>query len=307
MKKFLSLILAILMIVSTVPMAMAIDINYNYDFNYDQKSLVEAILTAYVNIQNVYLPIENLVVEDKNWGRIEAEDINPLISSYYDSVFNQIKTDYPYFEENSETLLTLNAIPEAANALAKALAAANEEINKGIENGTLVVHINRRIELEFEYIFGKSEFMLIYFPGQISYEAQYKLSESYQEAFNICRLALYDPENYTQEDYDLAVSDLIDIYTQAFLCSQGQHDNKFINNNNGTHTTACSFCQLSNTTDCSYIDGKCICNAEEPIVDNNENTSTDNTTEEPESKTFFQKIAEFFKNLFEKLFGWMKK
>lgn len=298
-KKILSLILAIIMIVSTMPMAFA------YNFDYD--AYMEEYLDFMVYSSNVYTA-EGLTPDDMQLALMIA----------YGTAFNEVSATYPEIVEAFGFPEKLDEMPEAADAMTAALANTNATIEENIANGTFVVIIDTRkaISSYYKVAMTHKEEELDAFVEKIPAELTAKAKASAEACDELLSNAALDPASYTQDDYDAAAADMITYYTQLSACIDNDYHlyDVAVKDNNETHTKTCIFCTATETSAHSYSDGKCICGAEEPIVEedttvetpDNNNSTTDNE-EEPAPQNFFQKIINFFKNLFDKIFGWLKK
>ncbi len=115
-----------------------------------------------------------------------------------------------------------------------------------------------------------------------------------------------NPLAYTQSDYNAAAADMIEYYSKLGSCLNGYHlyGETAIDNGDDTHIYTCSFCSetYAERHSYDYEELKCTyCGADKP--------------EEPEipekdfsdyvPQTFFEKVMFFFMNLFIKMFGWL--
>lgn len=298
-KKILSLILAIIMIVSTMPMAFA------YNFDYD--AYMEEYLDFTVYTSNIYTA-EGLT----------SYEVSIALVLAYGTALESVMTTYPEIAEAFGFPEKLDKIPEAADALTAALKEVNSTVEKNIADGTFVVIIDTRkaissyYKVSMTHTIEEMEALLAKVPAELTEKAE----ASAVACDDIITNAALDPTSYTQADYDKAAADMIEYYTQFTACLDGIHDYAYLTNGDADHTATCEFCTETTTSAHSYTAGKCICGEKEPVADDDntdvenpdDNTGADdNTQEEPAPQNFFQKIIEFFKNLFAKLFGWMKK
>ena len=308
-KKFLALILTIIMIVSTIPMAFA----YSYDYD----AYAEAFIDFMIYTRNIYIS------DEYPSGELSTPAaINSVITNEYLAAFDRVAKAYPELAGTSYHPELLREFPEAASALTDALNEVRDAVKKDIADGKYKLVIDTRA-VYYPYcliVFTRNSEM-----SNLSNKIPLEIIDDFKEstlAFDcFYRLVVQDPTSYSQADFDTAGADIIAFYTQLGNCLDGIHDNTYSNNNNDTHTVTCTFCTETSTVSHDYTDDVCICGATKvPVADDDTNTDTENKTE-PEDKTdtddtteeepapmnFFQKIIEFFKNLFAKLFGWMKK
>lgn len=298
MKKFLSLILAILMIVSTVPMAFAAE--------FDKDAYTKALIDAYSAAYNIYAPDENSTSSQKT--------IDNLF--YLGAVELAIFEEYPALEGATLDVEKLATMPEAANVYMEAL----EEAALHIKGRMTSVQVNSKGLMAAMYgtLLKHGEATVSDFTNKLSAELTEKATTSTINATSI--LFAKDSHNYTQADFDSVAMDSIMYYTQIDNCLSGRHNiltDPATDNGDGTHTFTCAFCTEIATVEHKYTDGKCICGANEPVIDDGKDdvtddktetedkTDTDNDTIEPEKTNFIkqllQKISDFFKNLFEQI------
>ena len=308
-KNFLALILAIIMIVSTIPMAFA--------HSYDYDAYAEAFIDFMIYTRNIYIS------DEYPSGELSTPAaINSVITNEYFTAFERVTEAYPELAGTSYHPELLYEFPEATAALTDALNEVADEIEKNVADGKYKLVIDTRT-VYYPYcliVFTRNSEMSN-LSNKIPTEIINNFKQSALAFDSFYRLVVQDPTSYSQTDFDTAGADIISFYTQLGNCLDGIHDNTYSNNNNDTHTVTCTFCTETSTISHDYTDDVCICGATKvPVADDDtntdiedetgteDNTNTDDSTEEePAPINFFQKIAAFFKNLFAKLFGWMKK
>ncbi len=362
-KKILSLILAIIMIVSTMPMAFAVE--------FDHEAFIETgvKISAYCN---------NMYTSDESTTSAEKFNAN---SWYALLLFANLLSTYPELESSNAATEPeiLKTMPEAANAYLLALQEGVVYFESLIADGTYVIQVDASKYAEAytrtttTFGLSKVDNLVAKTPANLKAEAD-AAKETYYAAIN------NNTDNYTQDDFERDIEPFTTYWTQVYDCLNGNHvisNNIATNNGDGTHTFICAFCTDTATVKHSYTDGKCVCDADEPMVDNclngihlygdfvkdndkthtktcvlcsvtqtlthsytdgkcicgadapmveedkddtteetpddntNTDTETDNDDTEPQRtsllKQLLQKLSDFFKNLFAKLFGWMKK
>ena len=131
-KKILSLILAIIMIISTMPMAFA----YNFDYDAYMKEYLD--FTVYTS--NVYTAEE-----------LTSYDVSFALVLAYGTALESVMTTYPEIAEAFGFPEKLDKIPEAADALTAALKEVNSTVEKNIADGTFVVIIDTRKAISSYY------------------------------------------------------------------------------------------------------------------------------------------------------------
>lgn len=293
MKKILSLILAILMIVSTVPMAFAVE--------FDKNAYTKALIDAYSAVYHVYASDEDSTSFEKTAANI----------FYLGVVEQEVFNMYPGLQSATLDTDTLATMPEAANAYTVAL----KEAAKNLPAQSTPIQINSR-EL-IEAMFGTK---LEYGENKVSALSEKVSAELTEKATNstvnaITMLVSKESHTYTQADFNAAAKDAITYYAQMDNCLSGKHNIEadiVTDNGDGTHTFTCVFCSELVTVEHSYTNGKCICGINEPAIDDEKDDVTDDKTEdktdntqEPEKTNFIKKlvqeISNFVKELIEKI------
>ena len=84
----------------------------------------------------------------------------------------------------------------------------------------------------------------------------------------------------------------------CLACFEGRHELDYIVNEDGTHYSYCDFCKTENVEEHTFEDGRCVCGAEEPVIEDNTDTGA--------SVSFIQRIIDFFRSLFDKILSLFK-
>lgn len=271
-KKLLSLVLAILMVLAVAPMAFA----YNFDTN-DFKEMVDG-YTPY--ILNIYEPV----------GDMSSDDIRSRIQEAYGSAIQkaggeEASFDLSWFDEN----------PDKAELVFEEMNAVTAKIEKSIAEGELVVRVDA------------SDFYSYYILLFVLYEEEYsklfsedseseKAGASYGAAMDL--LLERDTDEVTQEMFDEAAADFRSYAVSCIACIEGKHELDYIVNEDGTHYSYCDFCKTENVEEHTFEDGRCVCGAEEPVIEDNTDTGA--------SVSFIQRIIDFFRSLFDKILSLFK-
>lgn len=272
-KKLLSLVLAILMVLAVSPMAFA--------YNVDLDTYVETISDCFIYMYNIYEPV----------GDMSSEDIRERIVEAYVSAENKVDVEYDFswFEEN----------PDKAEVFFKEMNAFTAKIEESIADGKLVVQVD------------SDNFLRDYIKACIVYEEELKiLASSYEEAdakkiddsFFAALSLLFgreiELEEVTQEMVDEAGAVWTDWIANCLACIEGKHELDYIVNEDGTHYSYCDFCKTENVEEHTFEDGRCVCGAEEPVIEDNTDTGA--------SVSFIQRIIDFFRSLFDKILSLFK-
>ena len=309
MKKLLSLILAIIMIVSTVPMAFAVE--------FEHETYVDAFVEFMTYTINVYESDETLSSSDKLASNL----------LYLMSICLSVTNEYPEIDSllaaEPEQLLEF---PEAGNAYIDAFNEGIKYYEDLIADGTFVIRIktDKFTDVYYRALATYGQKKVDNLIAKIPIELTEKSEES---AKKIDNFEVHYIDSYTQADFDKEIEYAVAYWTQVNNCLGGKHSisyNPATDNGDGTHTFTCAFCTDIATAEHSFIDGKCVCGVEEPITDDgndevvedkteseDDNTDFDDNTQEPEKtsiiKQLVQKISNFFKSILEKLRSLVKR
>lgn len=304
MKKIFSLLLAIIMIVSIMPMAFATE--FDHDAYIDASSKVSAYMF------NLYASDEVSSSSEKFLSNI----------FYVGNVGYAVANFYPELKDSSDVEV-LKVNPEAGNAVTAAYQEAVKYFEDQIASGTYIIQIDASkfavaVELPVAtYGTKKVENLIAKVPIDMTNKAN-DADAKYMEI-----LCSEDASSYTQAQFDSDMAFAIEYWNMVYDCLGGKHsvgNNSVTNNNDGTHSYVCYFCTGSATEEHSYTNGKCVC-GEETVIDNDketeENTNSDNTNTEENNndesedtnfiKRIIQKISDFFKSFFERLRNLLKK
>lgn len=241
-KKIWSLVLAVLMVVSVMPMAMAADFSVS-DFN--------AAMTDF----NIYT--SNVYEDDENAAMavlyLYAEKLTPVMEKYPDLDFGDVEV--------------MKANPEAGYEYTVAFNEATALIEEAIAEGTIVVLIDTSKAISAYYLASDySEEEIEAIMDKIPADLVAAAEESLMACDEI--MCAEDPTVYTQADYDEASAGMISFYTQLYNCLGGVHDcGAKKDNGDNTHTAVCEFCQAEETTEHTYESGKCECGAKDASYD----------------------------------------
>lgn len=271
-KKLLSLVLAIIMVLAVSPMAFA----YNFDVD-AFKEMVDGYIPY---VLNIYEPV----------GGMSSDDIRHRIQDAHGSAIKkacgeEASFDLSWFDEN----------PDKAELFFEETNAVTAKIEKSIAEGKLVVRVDT------------SDFYSYYILLFVLYEEEYsklfsedsefeKAGDSYGAAMDL--LLERDPDEVTQEMFDEAAADWRSYAAGCLACIEGRHELDYIVNEDGTHSSYCDFCKTENVEEHTFENGRCVCGAEEPVIEDN--------TDAGESVSFIQKIIDFFRMIIDKIFGWLK-
>lgn len=294
MKKILSLILAIIMIASTMPMAFAV--------KFDKNAYIKAFIDAYSTAYNVYESDENSTSINKTTANL----------FYLGSVELEIYNLYPALESARLDIAKLTTMPEAANAYTLALI----EALKGFPATSSSIKINSRPLFESMYgvILKYSVPELENLSNKVPAELTEKARAALQGALTM--LTSSKSHTYSQSDFDATIKDATTYFAQCDNCLSGKHNTSnntvFTDNGNNTHSFTCAFCSELVSAEHNYTDNKCVCGVKKATTDDNKNNTNDktetdnnpsNNTQNPEKTNFIralvQKISNFFKELLE--------
>ena len=271
-KKLLSLVLAIIMVMAVSPMAFA----YNFDVDAFMKIMVD-----YTTYQlNIYEPV----------GDMSSDDIRYRIREAYKSAIIKVggeeaSLDLSWFEEN----------PDKAELAFAEMNAVTAKIEKSIAEGKLVVRVDA------------SNFYSYYLILGILYEDEYNKLFSEDSELEKAFASFYAagellqkryPDEVTQEMFDEAAADFRSYAVSCIACIEGRHELDYIVNEDGTHYSYCDFCKTENVEEHTFEDGRCVCGAEEPVIEDNTDTGA--------SVSFIQRIIDFFRSLFDKILSLFK-
>lgn len=303
MKRFLSLMLAIIMMISIMPMAFAAE------FNHDE--FIDVSTKAWSYAYNLYASDEFSTSKQKAWSNM----------FYLANIFVAVQEKYPQLESNNIVYVEpqeLKENPEAGSALTVAYQEAIKYFEDQIADGTFVIQVDASEYMIAMYLpivtYGteKVEELKAKVPADMTNRAN-EADVNYSNLLTIEE----DVSSYTQAQFDSDMAFAIEYWNMVYDCLGGKHsigNNSVTNNDDGTHSYICCFCTENATEEHSFTNGKCAC-GEETVIDNDketeDNTNSDNVNKEennndgPEEtnfiKTIIQKISDFFKSFFERL------
>ncbi len=235
MKKLLSLVLAVIMLLSIMPMAYAERATYSPEI----EEYIEDYIKAYAYVNSVYEPREqNLEVNDII---LEAIGENTAIFPKYENLIN-IEADG-----------RLEEITASHECFKKGI----DEVEKKIADGELVVVINF-------YEFWKCFWYLecCYYSSKDYMELNDRVknlkSDKYIEAEiaidTVYEILRREDNTYTQAEFDAAMEIIKPFFNSCCACLDGNHPyGEYISDNNateeadGTKTATCEFCGATDT------------------------------------------------------------
>lgn len=319
MKKVLSVILAIMMIATAMPMAFAAE---ECEHVFDEKTLVRPTIKSEGTFvcsacgESVAVKLADYSNFNPAYSKITAaetsiyssEEASYEIMSKLDRWFSEI-VDYmeksgidSLFQMTEYEQEHVDALTEILN---KDVLPLEEVVFYGIEIGyaaTLVSH--------YEAYYGEEIYEI---PSEASYIALENLGSEFGA---IQQKVLEDPTSVTQEEYDAVAEKAIAFFTNIISCAEGKHIyENATDNGDGTHSTDCTFCVATDVTDIHTFgeytengDGiktaKCIsCDATDTVV--TEPPDEDANGEEEEipfdDLSFYERLVSLFKDFFELL------
>lgn len=325
--KVLSLILAIVMIVSMMPMAFA--------YSYDYEAWMNAYLDFLVNTSNVY---------DAADEELTASDVSMAVYMLYADALNKVQAAYPDYDVYNAFGYSerLEEMPEVANALTVALNEASAKLEKSIADGTFTVVIDTSKVIPVYYApfyLTNDEDKIFAFIEGLPAEKVAAAEESAIKSDEILVAAIEGEKVYTQDDYDEAAAAMVEFYTCVLNCLTQTHNiDKFVVNSsdNSKHFGVCSLCGIEidephrygiyvpNNDATTEADGTktavCVdCGVTDTKVDEGsklekeeEKTEEDKTEndktegEEKEELSFFESIAKMFTDFFESIKNFFK-
>lgn len=330
MKKVLSVILAIMMIATVVPMAFAAE---ECEHVFNEETLVrptiksegtfvcsacgESVAVKLADYSN-FNPAYSIITAAET-SIYSSEEASYEIMSKLDRWFSEI-VDYmeksgidSLFQMTEYEQEHVDALTEILN---KDVLPLEEVVFYGIEIGyavTLVTH--------YEAYYGEEIYEI---PSDASYIAFENLGSEFGA---IQQKVLEDPTSVTQEEYDAVAEKAIAFFTNIISCAEGKHIyENATDNGDGTHSADCTFCDAEGITEAhtwgeytENADGtktaNCIsCEATDTIVPENpdddedidtpETPDNDENTEEEipfDELSLYEKLVDIIKNFIELL------
>ena len=271
-KKLLSLVLAIIMVMAVSPMALA--------YNFDTNAFKEMVVGFADYIHNIYEPV----------GDMSSDDIRSRIMDAYTDAFIGVSGENTDFD-----LSWLEENPDKAELVFEEINAVTANIEKSIAEGKLVV----RVDASNFY----SYYMIVSLLYEDEYSKLFSEDSAFEKAFASFEAAMdllneSDPDEVTQEMFDEAAADFRSYAVSCIACIEGKHELDYIVNEDGTHYSYCDFCKTENVEEHTFEDGRCVCGAEEPVIEDNTDTGA--------SVSFIQRIIDFFRSLFDKILSLFK-
>ncbi len=318
MKKVLSIILALALIVTCLPVAFAIKLPDN------EAALYNELVRMYSNTV-AYYKIGDELVSDYDlydYGMLEIYSVLDD-ARWYEDLFDADGAEN-WFKANPEILADCAAELKAVNDSWDELCKENGYVK--LLDVTRYAYFALYTDLYYgsEKNDGISDFLDEYVGREITDEWDDVLADGISD---FCDKIEEDMDSVTQEDFDNSTSAALDFFYQCVDCFEGNHlHGEYTDLGNGTHKTDCTFCKTTDITEAhtygEYIsnnnatteaDGtktaKCTkCTATDTVADegtklppeeNNDSDSEDFFTSIINAiKNFFNQIADFFKNLF---------
>ncbi len=271
--------------------------------------------------EKVWIAFEDATTELAEY--IESNGLGDLYSSEYNySIFNHHEGEQVYVDEMTEILVSNNIKIEAILAEYE-----NPILFDGIvfAEGEYYLNLVAASFTDEEYNTRCEELVLR------NSDDLYASVEKYEA---IMRRIEEDRSSVTEEEYTEAMTGAADFFIELSNCIAEKHNyGAYIDNGDGTHKAECSFCvaetsekhvwgkYISNGDATVFADGtktaECkLCDAEDTVVDEGSKIIVDEPelpSDEPEGdeepanfftnifakiKSFFESIANFFKNLF---------
>ena len=270
MKKLLSVILAIVIVISCMPIAFASE----FDFNDFYWTLNKFDLYRY----NIYYPIEETI---EGYEEYIFTDIGELMDAKLEIALQDYPSYRPseqYFEANPEHLDPINSIFESIiNEVDQKIASG--EYTMVADSASLIIKLT---ELERQVNEDVIEFTGFY---DILPDSTYEIFEEKFSVFNeMYEACSKDYTAYTYDETNAAAEDIVSFFTEIVECIQGDHRKKsYKDNGNGTHSMLCFFCGFESaeevehklacyiSTDFGLTINKCeVCDKIETVVDETE-------------------------------------
>ena len=205
-KKILSLILAIIMIVSTMPMAFAVE--------FDHEAFIETSVKLATYANNMYTSDETTTSSEKHTAN----------SWYGFSLLLSLLSTYPELQSSNASTEPeiLKTMPEAANAYLLSLQEGVVYFESLIADGTYVVQVDASKYAEAytrtTTTFGQEKVDNLVAKTPANLKAQADASkETYYAAIK------NNNDNYTQDDFDRDIEPFTTYWTQVYDCLNGNH------------------------------------------------------------------------------------
>ena len=285
MKKIISIVLVLIMVVSVVPTAFAADASQREAYIAEAKK-------CFVYTNSVFDSPETFDAIFNAYKEIADE---------YD--FDIVKD---WIDENEESLPVIT----------EKIKAVTNDIEAKIESGEYTVVIDST-----EFLDDYCD-MLIYndyddveqFLDSLDKEIFDKAMDSFDTAYEMIDKGYADPTGVNQEDFDIAAKDAIAFFKAVNACFSKEHNcTVWTDKQNGNHSSICDLCghlcieshvygeYVSNNDATEEADGTKTavcekCGEENTVVDKGSQL-----IKEPAS--FIEKLIEFIKNLFAKIFA----
>jgi len=238
MKKVLSVILAIMMIATAMPMVFAVEEDEALE------KLDELISESFAYGYCVYYPVtfpENYDME--------------LFSELIDIGYKDVELSKEYFINNPD------AIEPVSGAFQKIVDYGYEWTTNGYEDyeglPVVIIDVTGLVAQAREYlkIIGEQDANVIaqVLPettGELLLSKVNTVYEIHKSAYDaveklqyVDRLPITSYTGYTQADFDVAAQELLGILKEIADCKEGKHNSAIcIDNGDGTHSVDCSFC-----------------------------------------------------------------
>ncbi len=257
MKKFLSLILAIIMIVSTVPMAMATGETTTLEA---KKALFDAIVEVetkgYYNCYSSDTSESVLSLKEKVWAvYIDALKVYDWYyqANLYDDYWMDTFVNHEYLDAN----------PEVVAEITEQLTAISKEIDKVIEenNAYVVIDATDFVTAIYNIRYNVTEegfWKIALSVGgdiNIANEKGTLADESWGSGRDLTIDIPMDQVGFTQENFDSVTACFVEYATNVYNCFRNIHILKTAKDNlDGTHTGTCDFCWQDVTEEHTYSD-----------------------------------------------------
>lgn len=302
MKKVLSVILAIIMVVLCMPLAFASDSEMDCNdlyWTYNKFALYR---------YNIYYPIEETIEGYEEYEGYVFTDIGEFMDAKLEialRAYPQSEFSEYYFEEHPEQLVEINNILEGIIAEIKGKFASGE-YTMVADHAFVVINM---YELLFEIDDDTTEefdSLLDTLPESTEniFDEKYSI---FNDMYTACS---EDITAYTYEETQAAAEDFIAFLSEIVACINVEHKQiAYKNNDNGTHSMICEFCgfvdevELEHTfdyytsTDFGLTIDKCTaCDETETFIDDAVLDQTDKDAFARECSKYFGYVTSVYEN-----------
>lgn len=306
MKKALSLIMAVVMIVACVPFASA------YEFSEPASAFMNAYCRYFGDYYSIYT--KDGVTGEVGFSLTKIEEI--YSDAEAEDLYNAFDFDLGirYYAENE---------PEKLEEMAECFGNLSAQVEQWLaENGYVraidAFYLGYADMVGAYYDYDTLDLFIEFIDEKTDVEKAEQYVDELYEAYSLLEKAVAEGlDKVTQEEVDSKAKSLAEFYIEAMDCFEGRHDfDEYADLGNGSHKAECSFCTVGEvieehtfgqhipddngttaTAKCDKCDATDIIEVEWEDLPA-EDDSNFFTALMATLRDFFAKLAEFFQNIF---------